>query len=124
MTMLQSSWIAKVFLLHEIKQGAADRSYGVQVAQLAGLPATVVERARNVLATLEKGEREGASRHKAILDDLPLFGIASKGPALKQNSQSDLEKKIAEIYPDDLSPKEALQLIYELKEIMQKTENP
>ena len=123
-TVAVKEWEGSVVFLHEIKQGAADRSYGVQVAQLAGLPATVVERARNVLATLEKGEREGASRHKAILDDLPLFGLASKGPALKQNSQSDLERKIAEIYPDDLSPKEALQLIYDLKEIMQKTENP
>ena len=96
----------------------------MQVAQLAGLPVSVVERARNVLATLEKGEREGTSRHKAILDDLPLFGLAPKGPTLKQDTQSDLEKKIAEIYPDDLSPKEALQLLYDLKEIMQKAENP
>ena len=59
--------------LHEVKKGTADRSYGVQVARLAGLPQVVVERAKVVLEALEKGEREGGSARKAIVDDLPLF---------------------------------------------------
>ena len=121
-TVSVKEWEGKVVFLHEVKKGAADRSYGVQVAELAGLPSTVVERARNVLSTLEKGEREGATRHKAIFDDLPLFGSISEKSAPKQNIPSDLEKKLGEIYPDDLSPKEALQILYDLKEILQKSQ--
>ncbi len=114
-TVTVREWEGEVIFLHEVKQGAADRSYGVQVAQLAGLPAAVVERARTVLEALEKGEREGAT-HKALIDDLPLFAVtpapaamvASKGP-------SEVEQKLEDIHPDTLSPKAALDLIYELK---------
>ena len=66
-----------------MRKGAADRSYGVQVAQLAGLPAAVVARARVVLEALEKGEREGGATQKALIDDLPLFAAART--ALRQS---------------------------------------
>ncbi|MRU15557.1 DNA mismatch repair protein MutS [Roseovarius sp. A21] len=109
----------EVIFLHEVKRGAADRSYGVQVAKLAGLPSAVVERARVVLDALEKGEREGGTAQKALIDDLPLFS-ATPPPAPKPVRESDLDKRIAEILPDDLTPREALNLIYELKGLADK----
>ena len=108
-------WEGEVIFLHEVKKGAADRSYGVQVAQLAGLPKSVVARARVVLDALEKGEREGGTRQKALIDDLPLFAAAPP-PAPKQSEQSPLVGMLEEIHPDELSPKQALDLLYRLKE--------
>ncbi len=70
-------WQGDVIFLHEVKKGAADRSYGVQVARLAGLPDSVVARARVVLEALEKGEREGGVKKQMIIDDLPLFSVAA-----------------------------------------------
>ncbi len=72
-TVTVKEWDGDVIFLHEVRKGAADRSYGVQVARLAGLPPAVVERARLVLETLEQGERQGGARPKALIDDLPLF---------------------------------------------------
>jgi DNA mismatch repair protein MutS len=72
-TVAVKEWDGEVIFLHEVRKGAADRSYGVQVARLAGLPQAVVERAKVVLEALEKGEREGGSRKHALIDDLPLF---------------------------------------------------
>ena len=109
----------EVIFLHEVRQGAADRSYGVQVAKLAGLPSAVVERARVVLDALEKGEREGGTAQKALIDDLPLFS-ATPPPAPAPVRVSDLDKRIAEVLPDDLTPREALNLIYELKGLADK----
>lgn len=109
-----------VIFLHEVRKGAADRSYGVQVAKLAGLPEAVVSRARVVLDALEKGEREGAGKQKAIIDDLPLFSMAvSPPPKIDTPKRSKIEDRLRSVHPDDLSPKEALQLIYELKEASQ-----
>ena len=103
-----------VVFLHEVKKGAADRSYGVQVAKLAGLPQSVLERAKMVLEALEQGEREGHSKQKALIDDLPLFSaVAMSAPA--PSAQSELEEVLNGVQPDSLSPKEALDLIYELK---------
>jgi DNA mismatch repair protein MutS len=103
-----------VVFLHEVKKGAADRSYGVQVAKLAGLPQSVLERAKVVLEALERGEREGHSKQKALIDDLPLFSaVAMSAPA--PSAQSELEGVLNAVQPDSLSPKEALDLIYELK---------
>jgi DNA mismatch repair protein MutS len=109
----------EVIFLHEVKRGAADRSYGVQVAKLAGLPQAVVERARVVLDALEKGEREGGTAQKALIDDLPLFS-ATPPPAPAPVRESELDKRMAEILPDDLTPREALNLIYELKGLANK----
>ena len=106
-----------IIFLHEVRRGAANRSYGVQVAKLAGLPTAVVDRARLVLDALEKGEREGGgTAREALIDDLPLFAAVPAGPADPSPSpRSDLEDRLSAILPDELSPREALDLIYELK---------
>jgi len=114
-TVTVKEWEGDVIFLHEVKKGAADRSYGVQVAKLAGLPAAVIDRARVVLEALEKGEREGGATQKTLIDDLPLFStIQSPPPAPKKASA--VEAMMGEILPDELSPREALDLIYKLKE--------
>ncbi len=113
-TVAVREWQGEVVFLHEVQEGAADRSYGVQVARLAGLPAAVVERARVVLEALEKGEREGGGKAKALVDDLPLFAVAAR-PAPAPAAASAVEARLAEVLPDELSPREALALVYELK---------
>ena len=107
-------WEGEVIFLHEVKQGAADRSYGVQVAQLAGLPKAVVDRARVVLEALEKGEREGPAQ-KALIDDLPLFAASPSPTEIVKTGPNPLEQRLADVHPDSLSPREALDLLYELK---------
>ncbi len=113
-TVTVKEWEGEVIFLHEVKKGAADRSYGVQVARLAGLPESVVERARIVLEMLEKGEREGKVGQKALIDDLPLFST-TPAPAPVQIKDSKIETRLRAIMPDDLTPKDALALLYELK---------
>ena len=107
----------EVIFLHEVRQGAADRSYGVQVAKLAGLPDAVVARARVVLDALEKGEREGGTAQKALIDDLPLFAATPPPPPVPAKN-SEVEERLAEVLPDDLTAREALNLIYELKDLL------
>lgn len=114
-TVSVKEWEGDVIFLHEVRKGTADRSYGVQVARLAGLPAVVVARAKVVLEALEKGEREGGS--KAIIDDLPLFAATRVTPEPKV-ATSQAEARLKEILPDELSPREALALIYELREMV------
>jgi DNA mismatch repair protein MutS len=82
---------------------------------LAGLPAAVIERAKVVLEALEKGEREGGTRQKALVDDLPLFAAMPRQAARTVPVPSPVLAKLDTIHPDDLSPKEALALIYALK---------
>jgi DNA mismatch repair protein MutS len=113
-TVSVKEWDGEVIFLHEVRKGAADRSYGVQVARLAGLPAAVISRARDVLAQLEKGAREGGKAKATLLDDLPLFA-ATPSPPPAPAKTSVVEEKLAGILPDELSPKEALNLIYALK---------
>jgi len=114
-TVAVKEWESEVIFLHEVRKGAADRSYGVQVAQLAGLPASVIARARVVLDALEKGEREGGATRKTLIDDLPLFSVTPVAPPPSQKS-SALETMMGDVMPDHLSPKDALDLIYKLKE--------
>ena len=115
-TVAVREWEGEVIFLHEVRKGAADRSYGVQVAQLAGLPASVVARARVVLDALEKGEREGGATQKALIDDLPLFA-ATPAPAPPPTPlTSPVVEMLGEIHPDELTPRAALDLIYKLKE--------
>lgn len=113
-TVAVKEWEGEVIFLHEVHKGAADRSYGVQVAQLAGLPASVVERARVVLDQLEKTEREGG-KQKALIDDLPLFSAASPPPP-PSTKASPVTDMLSDVLPDELTPREALDLIYKLKE--------
>jgi DNA mismatch repair protein MutS len=112
-TVAVKEWDGEVIFLHEVRKGAADRSYGVQVAKLAGLPTSVVDRARVVLEMLEKGEREGGARQKALIDDLPLFAIKPTPPPPKSTPAQDMFENI---HPDELTPREALDLLYKLKE--------
>ena len=118
-TVAVKEWDGQVIFLHEVRKGAADRSYGVQVAQLAGLPQSVVERARVVLDALEKGEREGKAQPKALIDDLPLFSAVAAAPAPAPVQASPVDDMLADIHPDNLSPKEALDLVYRLKDALQ-----
>jgi len=115
-TVTVKEWEGEVVFLHEVRQGAADRSYGVQVAKLAGLPPAVVARARVVLDMLEQGDRQGKAATADLLDDLPLF---SSAPAPQRSeispSKDPVSEALAEVSPDELTPKEALDLIYRLK---------
>jgi DNA mismatch repair protein MutS len=101
-----------VVFLHEVAAGVADRSYGVQVAKLAGLPAAVVERARVVLGELEAADR--AAPVRKMIDDLPLFAAAQTAPP----AGDTLRDALAALDPDALSPKEALDALYKLKGLM------
>jgi DNA mismatch repair protein MutS len=109
-TMRVREWNDSIVFLHEVAPGAADRSYGIHVAKLAGLPPAVVARAEEVLRALDEG-REG---HKPLarIDDLPLFATQ---PAAASPKASAVEDALKEIQPDALTPKQALELLYELK---------
>jgi len=114
-TVAVKEWQGEVIFLHEVRKGAADRSYGVQVARLAGLPAAVVERARVVLEALERGEREGGARRATLIDDLPLFSAAPAAPLRQARGPSPLEERIAALHPDEMTPLQALGALYDLK---------
>ena len=114
-TVTVKEWEGDVIFLHEVRKGAADRSYGVQVARLAGLPASVIERAKVVLEALEKGEREGG-KAATLIDDLPLFRAAPVQAQKIAQKESQVEARLRDIHPDELTPMEALRLIYELKQ--------
>jgi DNA mismatch repair protein MutS len=109
LSMRAKEWNGELVFLHEAGPGAADRSYGVQVAKLAGVPAGVVARAREVLDKLES-----APGSPARLDDLPLFAVREAAPPAP-SGPSKLEKALAEIDPDELTPRGALDALYRLK---------
>jgi len=113
-------WKGEVVFLHEVGAGSADRSYGIHVARLAGLPPPVIRRAEQVLSMLEKGEQSSAASRLA--DDLPLFA-ALKAPAAPAPllapppsvpGPSEVEEALREINPDDLTPRAALEALYRL----------
>jgi DNA mismatch repair protein MutS len=114
LSMQAREWNGELVFLHEARPGAADRSYGVQVARLAGVPPAVVARAREVLARLE-----GEARAQARLDDLPLFAGASAAaaPMAVAAGPSPVERALEAVQPDDLTPREALELVYRLKRL-------
>jgi DNA mismatch repair protein MutS len=111
-TMRVKEWKGDVVFLHEVGAGTADRSYGIHVAKLAGLPKSVTARAEEVLSVLEKGEQGGALARLA--DDLPLFSAARRS-ADPPSPESPAEALLRETRPDELTPREALELIYRLK---------
>jgi DNA mismatch repair protein MutS len=104
-------WKGDLIFLHEVAPGAADRSYGVQVAKLAGLPKPALERARSVLARLEAGK---GGRAAGLIEELPLFAESMAAPA----GPSALEQALSALNPDALSPREALDALYRLKGLM------
>ena len=111
LTMRVSEFKGSLVFLHEVVAGAADRSYGIQVAKLAGLPAPVVRRARKVLADLE------ASRPGGTLDSLPLFSYEPHEPA--PPAHDPLREALGALDPDSLSPREAHAALYALKRLLE-----
>ncbi|MGN6311512.1 MAG: DNA mismatch repair protein MutS [Xanthobacteraceae bacterium] len=114
-TVRVKEWHGDVVFLHEVLPGSADRSYGIQVAKLAGLPPGVITRAKAVLAKLEANDRGQTTR--ALTDDLPLFAVPSRAAADPQ-PPSEAEQLIAALtalHPDEMSPREALDALYALK---------
>jgi DNA mismatch repair protein MutS len=105
-------WKGDLVLLHEVADGAADRSYGIAVAKLAGLPPSVVTRARSVLAKLEAG-RDATGGIAAGLDDLPLFAAAAE----PEQRADELAAALNDLDPDSLTPREALESLYRLKRL-------
>jgi DNA mismatch repair protein MutS len=114
-TVRAKEWHGEVVFLHEVMPGSADRSYGIQVAKLAGLPPSVIARAKTVLAKLEANDRGQSAR--ALADDLPLFALTARAPA-EVAPPTEAEQLIAALqalHPDELSPREALDALYALK---------
>jgi DNA mismatch repair protein MutS len=114
-TVRVKEWQGNVVFLHEVLPGSADRSYGIQVAKLAGLPPSVITRAKSVLAKLEAQDRGQTAR--ALADDLPLFAVPSRAAA-EPAPPSEAEKLIEAVkalHPDEMSPREALEALYALK---------
>jgi len=110
-------WQGDIVFLHEVASGAADRSYGIHVAKLAGLPAAVVARAEQVLQKLEQGDESTSAGRLA--EELPLFASTpppSLAPALAQ--ESEVEKALEDLSPDDLTPKQALEALYRLRALL------
>ncbi len=115
-TVRVKEWHGEVVFLHEVVPGAADRSYGIQVAKLAGLPGKVIERAKVVLAALEAEDRVAPGRQ--LVDDLPLFAAAARPATPEPRADAAVEaivETLAALNPDDMSPREALEALYQLK---------
>jgi len=113
-SMRVKEWQGEVVFLHEVAQGTADRSYGIHVGRLAGLPAAVIARAEEVLAALETGEQGGAVARLA--DDLPLFAAARPAAGARPSAgPGEIERALDDAQPDAMTPREALELLYRLK---------
>ena len=112
-TMRVKEWKGDVVFLHEVAPGTADRSYGIHVAKLAGLPPGVTARAEEVLEILENGDEAGALARLA--DDLPLFRAVQHRPPPAAAKESAVEAMLDDIRPDELTPREALEILYRLK---------
>ncbi len=112
-TVRVKEWQGEVVFLHEVVEGAADRSYGIQVAKLAGLPPAVIERAKTVLAKLEAKDRASPRG----FDDLPLFAVSPRLPQeLSRDPSCDgVMTALAALDPDEMSPRDALEALYALK---------
>ncbi len=108
-------WQSEVVFLHEVGAGAADRSYGIHVARLAGLPAGVLARAETILHSLETGEQSSAVAKLA--NDLPLFAAAARQapPPPRPPEVPAAVRALADINPDELTPRQALDALYRLK---------
>jgi DNA mismatch repair protein MutS len=115
-TVRVKEWQGDVVFLHEVVAGAADRSYGIAVAKLAGLPAAVIERAKLILAELEAEDR--TSRARRLIDDLPLFAASARpspGPPTVDEAGNLVIAALAALNPDEMSPRQAIEALYALK---------
>jgi DNA mismatch repair protein MutS len=111
-------WEGEVVFLHEVRRGAADRSYGVQVAKLAGLPENVIKRSKLILEKLEKGHYQGQSNLKGLVSDLPLFSNDQNSHDPTEKKVDPLHEEIKNINLDSTSPRDALEFLYKLKETL------
>jgi DNA mismatch repair protein MutS len=109
-------WRDEIVFLYRVVPGAADRSYGIHVAKLAGLPGPVLTRAGEVLSALEKAD--GRPKPADLADDLPLFRAAKGAAGLEPEAASPLEAAVAALAPDVMTPKEALEALYRLKALL------
>lgn len=109
-------WKGEVIFMHEVISGKADRSYGIHVAKLAGIPENVLTRAENILHTLE--ESDVGKAKLALVNDLPLFSNFGNNNKDSISNNSKLEQQLAEINPDELSPKQAWECLYKLKSLL------
>ena len=109
-------WRDEIVFLYRVIQGAADRSYGIHVAKLAGLPSPVLARANEVLSALEQAD--GRPKPADLASDLPLFGAAKGAADAKPDHASRLEQALAALSPDAMTPKEALEALYRLKALL------
>jgi DNA mismatch repair protein MutS len=109
-------WRDEIVFLYRVVQGAADRSYGIHVAKLAGLPGPVLARAGEVLSALEKAD--GRPKPADLASDLPLFSAAKGAAEPKPDHASRVEEALAALSPDAMTPKEALEALYRLKALL------
>ena len=117
-------WQDEIVFLHKVKPGAADRSYGIQVAKLAGLPTPVLDRAREVLALLEKSDGR-KNTNNDTLGELPLFAVTrAQGPSAAPDGPSAVDRALDELNPDDMSPRSALDALYRLKTLRREDNDP
>jgi DNA mismatch repair protein MutS len=121
-------WQGEIIFLHQVIDGAADRSYGVHVARLAGLPAAVISRAQALLAEMEAGGH-GVIDAGKLAADLPLFehdfsadtamvAQATAKATAQVAAEDALRARLAAANPDLMAPREALDLVYELRELL------
>jgi len=114
-------WQDEIVFLHKVRAGAADRSYGIQVAKLAGLPPAVTARAREVLDMIERDHRHPA---RDLADELPLFSTGQPADAAVPAADPALERALEEINPDDMTPRQALEALYRLKSLLREAYEP
>ena len=117
-TMRVKEWKGTVVFLHEVAEGAAGRSWGVHVAELAGVPAQVVRRAASLMAAMEK--HGGPLGKSASLQALPLFAVTTEQeePPPPPDEFAPVRDALNEINPDNMSPKQALDVLYRLKTLV------
>src|SRR5689334_21369114 len=121
-TVRVKEWQGDVVFLHEVLPGSADRSYGIQVAKLAGLPPAVITRAKSLLAKQQAQDRDQTAR--ALVDDLPLFAVPSRASAesAPPSEAEQLMQAVKALHPDEMSPREALEALYKLRTIAAKAD--
>ena len=122
-TMEIKEYKGDVVFLHKVGLGVADKSYGIHVAKIAGIPEEVIVKASQILEGLESDDGMQKSRHLVKkLDDMDLFSFQEKSPIVRKSEEDEkllkLRDKLKEINPDDLSPKSALSIMYEIKEMI------
>ena len=113
-TMKVKEWKGDLVFLHEVTDGAADRSYGIHVAKLAGLPASVITRAGGILQQLEQQQAANGK----VSASLPLFAYTQKTPAPSDPSLEMLKNEVERLAPDSVTPKQAIDILYKLKNLL------